>query len=126
MEQRKDILRAVLRLEKVGEDVSLLRLAKLTEGWSGSDLRELCRAGSMRRVREMAAEEEELRAVTMEDMLAALAKMRESRLEVCCTITLCFYYTITPLHHYTITPSHHYTITPQVGQRVTMGEAGLD
>ena len=47
MEQRKDILRAVLRLEKVAEDVSLLRLAKLTEGWSGSDLRELCRAGSM-------------------------------------------------------------------------------
>jgi len=74
MEQRKDILRAVLRLEKVAEDVSLLRLAKLTEGWSGSDLRELCRAGSMRRVREMAAEEEELRAVSMEDMLAALAK----------------------------------------------------
>jgi SpoVK/Ycf46/Vps4 family AAA+-type ATPase len=59
--------------------VDALRLAKLTEGYSGSDLRELCRAGAMQRVRDMRAEDEELRPISMEDMLAALAKMRESR-----------------------------------------------
>ena len=79
--QRKEILRAVLKLEKVGDSVDLIRLAKLTEGWSGSDLRELCRAGAVQRVKELRVEEQELRPISMEDMLTALAKMRESRLD---------------------------------------------
>ena len=79
--QRKEILRAVLKLEKVGESVDLIRLAKLTEGWSGSDLRELCRAGAVQRVKELGTEEQELRPISMEDMLNALSKMRESRLD---------------------------------------------
>ena len=79
--QRKEILRAVLRLEKVGDSVDLIRLAKLTEGWSGSDLRELCRAGAVQRVKELEAEDHELRPISMDDMLSALGKMRESRLD---------------------------------------------
>jgi len=79
--QRKEILRAVLRLEKIGESVDLIRLSKLTEGWSGSDLRELCRAGAVQRVKELGLEEQELRPISMEDMLTALGKMRESRLD---------------------------------------------
>ena len=79
--QRKEILRAVLKLEKVGDSVDLIRLAKLTEGWSGSDLRELCRAGAVQRVKELGAEDHELRPISMDDMLSALGKMRESRLD---------------------------------------------
>jgi len=79
--QRREILTSVLRMERVGTCVDMLRLAKLTEGYSGSDLRELCRLGAIQRVRDLSAEDEELRPISMEDMLAALAKMRESRVD---------------------------------------------
>ena len=39
----------------------------------------MLRAGAVQRVRELRPEDSELRPITMEDMLAALAKMRESR-----------------------------------------------
>ena len=77
--QRREIVSAVMRLEQVDDSVDTFRLAKLTEGFSGSDLRELCRSGAMVRVREMSGEEDSLRPISMEDMLAALGKMRESR-----------------------------------------------
>lgn len=77
--QRRAIISAVMRLETVSDDVDFLRLAKLSEGYSGSDLRELCRSAAMIRVRSMTSEEDTLRPVTMEDMLSALGKMRESR-----------------------------------------------
>jgi len=77
--QRREIISAVMRLEQVDESVDTFRLAKLTEGFSGSDLRELCRSAAMVRVREMSGEEDSLRPINMEDMLAALGKMRESR-----------------------------------------------
>ena len=97
-------LRCLRKLYLQSNRLACLPADLCTEGCV-SDLRELCRAGSMRRVREMAAEEEELRAVSMEDMLAALAKMRESRLEVGC-----YHYTNAPLHRCTTAPLHHYTI----------------
>merc|ERR1719365_153133 len=77
--QRRDIITAVMRMENVSDCVDMLRLAKLTEGFSGSDLRELCRSAAINRVREMSGDETSLRAITMEDMLSALGKMRESR-----------------------------------------------
>jgi len=77
--QRRDIITAVMRMEKVSDCVDMLRLAKLTEGFSGSDLRELCRSAAINRVREMSGDEDCLRSITMEDMLFALGKMRESR-----------------------------------------------
>ena len=77
--QRREIVSAVMRLEQVDESVDTFRLAKLTEGFSGSDLREVCRSAAMVRVREMSGEEDSLRPINMEDMLAALGKMRESR-----------------------------------------------
>jgi len=79
--QRREILSTVLRLEKVSPCVDMLRIAKLTEGYSGSDIRELCRAGALVRVRELGTDTEELRDITMEDMLTALGKIRESRLD---------------------------------------------
>jgi len=77
--QRREIISAVLRLETVSECVDSWRLAKLTEGFSGSDLRELCRSAAINRVRDMSDDAEVLRAISMEDMLSALGKMRESR-----------------------------------------------
>jgi len=91
-QQRRSILRTVLHLENVAENVDSLRIAKLAEGFSGSDLRELCRTAAVYRVRDYietqdeetfqdAEEEESLRAINMEDMLKALAKMKESRVD---------------------------------------------
>ncbi len=73
-----------------------------TFSYSGSDLRELCRTGAVYRLRELAEKEEEeeegegearealeeeedeeadlLRPITNQDLLNALAKMRESKM----------------------------------------------
>jgi len=77
--QRREILTTVLRMERLESCVDTWRLAKLTEGYSGSDLRELCRGAAVHRVREMQEDEVELRPIAMEDLLYVLAKMRESR-----------------------------------------------
>lgn len=50
LEQRKSILDLFLSKEKVAPDVSLARLAEKTEGFSGSELQELCRTASFRRI----------------------------------------------------------------------------
>ena len=76
-----------MRMEKVSDCVDMLRLAKLTEGFSGSDIRELCRSAAITRVREMSGEEESLRPISMNDMLSALGKMRESRVHCGMSVT---------------------------------------
>ena len=79
-DQRRAILTVVTRLERVAPCVDFLRIAKLTEGFSGSDLRELCRAAAMARVTDLPPSSPgQLRPIIMEDMLKALGKMRESR-----------------------------------------------
>lgn len=52
MTQRLQILRLILGNEPTAEDVDLNRIAKLTENFSGSDLREMCRNASVYRVRD--------------------------------------------------------------------------
>ncbi|XP_016956525.1 outer mitochondrial transmembrane helix translocase [Drosophila biarmipes] len=49
--QRQDILRLILQSEQLNPSVNLKELARLTPGFSGSDLRELCRHASMYRMR---------------------------------------------------------------------------
>lgn len=99
-EQRLKILRLILGVERVTEDVDLNRLAKLSNGFSGSDLREMCRNASVYRVREFMklreeagiampaagassssarVDEDSMPAISMADLLSSFAKMRESK-----------------------------------------------
>ncbi len=80
--QRREILKQILKVESVSEDVDLDRLAALTDGFSGSDLRELCRTASVYRLKDFEGGKNvpsQLRHLTIDDLLAALRKMKESK-----------------------------------------------
>ncbi|KAG9262030.1 ATPase family AAA domain-containing protein 1-A [Astyanax mexicanus] len=99
--QRQEILRLILSGENLSNAINLKEIAEKTEGYSGSDLRELCRDAAMYRVRDyvrkqqmkqiaqqfqLDQEEEEesldgarLRPVTQLDLLFGLDKMKESK-----------------------------------------------
>lgn len=97
-EQRHKILRLIIENEKVSPDVDLYRLSKLTQTFSGSDLRELCRNASVHRIRNFVREHgDELNAavdnpltesvnnrklpeISMEDLLTSLNKMKLSKM----------------------------------------------
>lgn len=53
VDQRQEILKLILQSEPT-ENVDIGRLASDTDGFSGSDLRELCRHASTYRVRDYA------------------------------------------------------------------------
>lgn len=96
--QRKQILDLILTNEPVSDDVDIDQVAKSTDGFSGSDMRELCRNASVYRVRDYmrnAAENPDattsnienedvfhdaLRPITMEDLTVSLNKMKDSKL----------------------------------------------
>uniref|UniRef100_A0A8D3CN46 Outer mitochondrial transmembrane helix translocase n=1 Tax=Scophthalmus maximus TaxID=52904 RepID=A0A8D3CN46_SCOMX len=100
--QRQDILRLILAGETLSNAINLREIAERTDGYSGSDLRELCRDAAMYRVRdyvrkeqmrqiaqqlqdceeeeeEKPVAEERLRPVTQLDLLFGLDKMKESK-----------------------------------------------
>ncbi|KAF7650231.1 hypothetical protein LDENG_00129130 [Lucifuga dentata] len=98
--QRQEILRLILAGENLSNTINLKEIAERTDGYSGSDLRELCRDAAMYRVRdyvrkeqmrqiarhlqdseeeEIPVDEERLRPVTQRDLLFSLDKMRESK-----------------------------------------------
>uniref|UniRef100_A0A131YIZ0 26s proteasome regulatory subunit n=1 Tax=Rhipicephalus appendiculatus TaxID=34631 RepID=A0A131YIZ0_RHIAP len=52
-QQRAGIIKLVLETEGVSKDVNITKIARLTEGFSGSDLRELCRNAALYRVRDL-------------------------------------------------------------------------
>lgn len=94
-EQRRKILQLVLNTECIADDVDLNRLSKLTNNFSGSDLRELCRNASIYRLREFVRRNdtgtsatatggsEQLEnppPISMQDLLASFAKMKESKM----------------------------------------------
>lgn len=54
---RADILRVVLTGERLGGDVDVAALAERTQGYSGSDLKQLCVQAAMRPVREFLEQE---------------------------------------------------------------------
>ncbi|TRZ01503.1 hypothetical protein DNTS_030365 [Danionella cerebrum] len=97
--QREEILRLILSGENLSNAINLKEIASQTEGYSGSDLKELCRDAAMYRVRDyvrkqqmkqitqqfqLDPEEEQLdsmqlRPVTQLDLLFGLEKMNESK-----------------------------------------------
>lgn len=97
VEQREEILHLVLEEEMVSEDLNISSLARQTENFSGSDLRELCRNAAVYRLRhlldhpdededekwvdalENGPQSEPLRPITAADFQQALGKMRHSR-----------------------------------------------
>lgn len=101
--QRKQIVTLILQNEPIADDVDITKIAKSTEGFSGSDLRELCRNASVYRVRDYMRNErstesrndanaagrsadsedeyhDALRPITMEDLTVSLNKMKESKM----------------------------------------------
>lgn len=52
-QQRAGIIKLVLETEGVSKDVDITKIARLTEGFSGSDLKELCRNAALYRVRDL-------------------------------------------------------------------------
>lgn len=46
------VLHLILENEPVAEDINISDIAKMTDGFSGSDLQELCRNASVYRVRD--------------------------------------------------------------------------
>ncbi|RWS29669.1 ATPase family AAA domain-containing protein 1-like protein [Leptotrombidium deliense] len=87
-DKRIDILSLVLQQEHTSDDIDLNLIANMTEGFSGSDLKELCRAAAMVRVRDLCTQLTEneydqiddLRPITMEDFVLAVHKMKESKI----------------------------------------------
>ncbi|XP_049876382.1 outer mitochondrial transmembrane helix translocase isoform X2 [Pectinophora gossypiella] len=104
--QRERILQLILRSEPVASDIEYKRLATATEGFSGSDLQELCRQAAVYRVRDLARDElareqnetksvkstktssesedefvDAVRPITMDDLRTSLAKLRESKIQ---------------------------------------------
>lgn len=96
-QQRLEVLRLILRNEPIADNVEIATLAKQTEGFSGSDLQELCRNASIYRIRDYlhthdgmhsshtsSTDDEEyhdtVRPITMEDLLKSFRKMRASKL----------------------------------------------
>lgn len=51
-QQRLKILQLILEKEPTAENIEIATLAEHTEGFSGSDLQELCRNASMYRIRD--------------------------------------------------------------------------
>ncbi|XP_067136230.1 outer mitochondrial transmembrane helix translocase [Centruroides vittatus] len=91
MLQRREILHLILENEVISDDVNTEYLGKLTEGYSGSDLRELCRTAALYRIREYLRDEptdrneeeayhDALRPICMEDFTKALNKMKDSKI----------------------------------------------
>ncbi|XP_067857480.1 outer mitochondrial transmembrane helix translocase-like isoform X4 [Heptranchias perlo] len=101
--QRQEILKLILSGEcysfQLSSDVELKEIAEKTEGYSGSDLRELCREAALHRLRDFVRKEqmqcigrqrqaddckesstdEGLRTITQTDLRLALERMRESK-----------------------------------------------
>lgn len=104
--QRDRIIRLILSNEPISPDIDYGRLASCTEGFSGSDLHELCRQAAMYRVRDFSREQiraqdenqsktsknasnaestdefvDAVRPITMDDLKMALGKLKESKIQ---------------------------------------------
>jgi SpoVK/Ycf46/Vps4 family AAA+-type ATPase len=95
--QRMKIFELILNNEQIHTDVDLEQLAQQTTNYTGSDINEICRQAAMQRIIELCHQRRplmenntnnnneddensslELRAITQEDFLVALKKVRDN------------------------------------------------
>ena len=76
VEGRMDVLRLLLREEPLAKEIDLHQLALATEGYSGSDLEQLCKTAAMRSLEDALREEKE-RADEAKKVKAAKEKEEE-------------------------------------------------
>jgi SpoVK/Ycf46/Vps4 family AAA+-type ATPase len=85
--QRKQILELVLKSEKLSPNCHPMTLAEITQGYSGSDLKELCKVAAQVALRDYLRQEEEfrqkkteqlpeMRPLCLEDFKAAMTKVK--------------------------------------------------
>lgn len=92
LEKRVQILKLILSNEQLDDDVDLEGLSTASEGFSGSDLKELCRLGAMLRVKELSISYAQLinsanvdnfistlRPINMKDFTSALDKIKRMK-----------------------------------------------
>uniref|UniRef100_A0A2K6U7U7 Outer mitochondrial transmembrane helix translocase n=1 Tax=Saimiri boliviensis boliviensis TaxID=39432 RepID=A0A2K6U7U7_SAIBB len=86
LKQREAILKLILKNENVDRHVDPLEVAQETDGFSGSDLKEMCRDAALLCVREYVnstAEEshgeDEIQPVQQQDLHRAIEKMKKSK-----------------------------------------------
>uniref|UniRef100_A0A674B7Y0 Outer mitochondrial transmembrane helix translocase n=1 Tax=Salmo trutta TaxID=8032 RepID=A0A674B7Y0_SALTR len=78
--QREEILKLILDNENVEPTVDFVEIAKETDGFSGSDLRELCRDAALLCVRDFVHNTHDcIRSIQQQDMQRAIQKMRKSK-----------------------------------------------
>ncbi|XP_017297147.2 ATPase family AAA domain-containing protein 1-B [Kryptolebias marmoratus] len=83
--QREQILRLILDNERVDSTVDLKDVAKETDGFSGSDLREMCRDAALLCVRDFvhnqsdSVSEDTIRPIAQTDLQTAVSKMKQSK-----------------------------------------------
>eukprot|EP00066_Takifugu_rubripes_P027468 XP_011616734.1 PREDICTED: ATPase family AAA domain-containing protein 1-B-like [Takifugu rubripes] len=83
--QREQILRLILENEKVDPSVDLGSIAMETEGFSGSDLREMCRDAALLCVRDFVhlqsdrLTEESVRSINHSDLQKSITKLKKSK-----------------------------------------------
>jgi len=64
--QRALILNVCLRGHKLSDDVDIVQLSHITEGYSGSDLKELCKAAVLKPVGELFRQQQESKTPTQD------------------------------------------------------------
>ncbi|XP_029383986.1 outer mitochondrial transmembrane helix translocase isoform X2 [Echeneis naucrates] len=87
VKQREQILKLILENESVDTSVNLIDIAKETDGFSGSDLREMCRDAALLCVRDFVhaqnkryPSEDFIRPIDQSDLQKAISKMKKSKL----------------------------------------------
>uniref|UniRef100_A0A3Q0SSG4 Outer mitochondrial transmembrane helix translocase n=1 Tax=Amphilophus citrinellus TaxID=61819 RepID=A0A3Q0SSG4_AMPCI len=83
--QREDILRVILKNEKVDPLINLREFAKETEGFSGSDLKEMCRVAALLGARDFIHNQTNVPSddaaclINQDDHQKAISKIKESK-----------------------------------------------
>jgi len=81
--QRQKILDVILRDEELESGIDLAAVAEATDGFSGSDLREVCRIAAIHRVRDLVTEGDivdESRPLQLSELLEGVEKIKQTQI----------------------------------------------